>query len=86
MYCYPEWSVRGIAHLGILKAIEESGIKINAIAGRSAGSIADAGYISSKKPHDTKEILHANSYFEVSQFLLNKVTIGNMQGLKKLLQ
>jgi predicted acylesterase/phospholipase RssA len=28
---------RGIAHLGVLEALGESGIKINAIAGTSAG-------------------------------------------------
>ena len=31
--------IRGIAHVGVLKALEDYNIKIDAIAGTSAGSI-----------------------------------------------
>ncbi|MEM7109257.1 MAG: patatin-like phospholipase family protein, partial [Bacteroidota bacterium] len=38
--------VRGVAHLGILKALEEAEIKIHTIAGTSAGSIIALFYCS----------------------------------------
>ena len=31
--------IRGIAHAGVLKALEENGIEVEAIGGTSAGSI-----------------------------------------------
>ena len=31
--------IRGIAHAGVLKALDENGIKLEAIGGTSAGSI-----------------------------------------------
>lgn len=37
---------RGMVHIGVLKALEEAGIPIAAIAGTSAGSIIGAGYCS----------------------------------------
>ena len=36
--------IRGIAHAGVLKALEDNGIKIEAIGGTSAGSIVAALY------------------------------------------
>lgn len=43
--------IRGIAHAGVLKALEENGIKIDAIAGTSAGSIVAALYAMGYKPY-----------------------------------
>ncbi len=37
---------RGLAHIGVLKALDEAGIPIAAIAGTSAGSIVGAGFCS----------------------------------------
>lgn len=43
--------IRGIAHAGVLKALEESGIEIDAIGGTSAGSIVAALYAMGYKPY-----------------------------------
>lgn len=43
--------IRGIAHAGVLKALEESGIKIDAIGGTSAGSIVATLYAMGYKPY-----------------------------------
>lgn len=43
--------IRGIAHVGVLKALEENGIKIDAIGGTSAGSIVAALYAMGYKPY-----------------------------------
>ena len=37
---------RGVAHLGVLKALEEEGIRPDYIAGCSMGSVVGAGYAS----------------------------------------
>ena len=43
--------IRGIAHAGVLKALEDNGIKIEAIGGTSAGSIVAALYAMGYKPY-----------------------------------
>lgn len=43
--------IRGIAHAGVLKALEENGVKIDAIGGTSAGSIVATLYAMGYKPY-----------------------------------
>lgn len=43
--------IRGVAHAGVLKALEENGIEIDAIGGTSAGSIVAALYAMGYKPY-----------------------------------
>lgn len=43
--------IRGIAHAGVLKALEDNGIKIDAIGGTSAGSIVATLYAMGYKPY-----------------------------------
>ncbi len=49
-------AVRGLAHIGVLKALEEKGIKPSVISGVSAGSIVGAFYCSGYSPDEMKEI------------------------------
>lgn len=43
--------IRGIAHAGVLKALEDNGIEIDAIGGTSAGSIVASLYAMGYKPY-----------------------------------
>ena len=43
--------IRGIAHAGVLKALEDNRIKVEAIAGTSAGSIVATLYAMGYKPY-----------------------------------
>lgn len=43
--------IRGIAHAGVLKALEDKGVEIDAISGTSAGSIVAALYAMGYKPY-----------------------------------
>ena len=45
--------VRGIAHLGILKALKNTGVKFDVISGTSAGAIAGAFYSAGIDPEET---------------------------------
>lgn len=47
---------RGFAHLGVLKALEEKGIKIDMLSGASAGSVAAAFYAYGYKPEEILKI------------------------------
>lgn len=52
--------VRGAAHIGAIKALEQNGIKIDAIAGTSAGSMVAALYAMG---YTTEEMLKLFNYF-----------------------
>jgi NTE family protein len=54
---------RGIAHLGILKALEEFGIKPSIISGTSAGAIAGAFYAGGYSLQETKKIVETSEVF-----------------------
>lgn len=73
---------QGIAHLGVLAALDELGVRIDAIAGTSSGAIAGALYAAGNKPHYIKEVLKENSYFGFSRLLFRKGGIFKMEGLR----
>ncbi|WP_457622129.1 patatin-like phospholipase family protein [Persephonella sp.] len=49
-------AVRGAAHIGVLKALEERGIKPEFISGSSAGSIVGAFYAAGYSPQEMEKI------------------------------
>ena len=53
--------IRGIAHAGVLKALEENGIKIDIIGGTSAGSMVASLYAVGYKPDEIYELFKENS-------------------------
>ena len=55
--------IRGAAHVGAIKALEENGIKIDAVAGTSAGSIVTALYAMG---YTTYEMYKLFNYFSKS--------------------
>jgi NTE family protein len=48
---------RGIAHLGVIKALEELGLNFYSISGTSAGSVAGAFYSAGYKPEEILKII-----------------------------
>ena len=81
--------IRGIAHAGVLKALEENNIKIDAIGGTSSGSIIATLYAMGYSPYYiyilfkkyAKDIVNQNSILKVTSignFMANKK--GNFQG------
>lgn len=56
---------RGIAHLGMLKSLEEMGIKPRMISGASAGSIVGAFYAYGYSPNEIFEIISKTKLFRI---------------------
>lgn len=48
--------IRGIAHLGVIKALEEMNIKVDIISGTSVGAIIGAFYAAGMHPDDILEV------------------------------
>ena len=77
---------RGIAHLGVLKALEEFGIKPSIISGTSAGAIAGVFYAGGYSLHEIKSIVENGEFFNLSNVLIKKQGLFNMKGFENMYQ
>lgn len=64
--------VRGVAHLGVLKFMEEMGIEVEVIAGSSAGSIVGGLYAAGISIDDILEVFKSTSIFTWSNLATRK--------------
>lgn len=63
---------RGVAHIGVLKAIEELGIKITHISGTSAGAIVGAMYAAGNSWEVIFKFFKEVSVFNYRRYAINK--------------
>jgi len=76
---------RGVAHVGVLKALEEMGVKISCISGTSAGSIVGALYAYGLSPDEMFKIIKDVSIFRSVRPAWTWAGLLTMDGLKELL-
>ncbi|MFW5686853.1 MAG: patatin-like phospholipase family protein [Halanaerobium sp.] len=79
--------VKGFAHLGVLKALEEKGIEADLLAGVSAGAIVGSFIASGKKPAEVMESINESDFFDFAKLSIPDrgiFTLDNMtENLKK---
>ncbi|MDZ7738109.1 MAG: patatin-like phospholipase family protein [Bacteroidales bacterium] len=73
---------RGYAHLGVLQALEEKGIKPDIIAGTSAGSIAGVYIAAGKSPKEAFELFKKHKLIDFVQVRIPKTGLMNLDRLK----
>jgi NTE family protein len=78
-------AARGFTHLGVLKALEEFGMKPDIISGVSAGAIAGALYADGYPPEEIMQIYTRKSIFEFMQMTVPKTGFFKPTGLKETL-
>jgi NTE family protein len=64
--------VRGIAHIGAIKALEEYGIFPNLVSGSSAGSVVGALYCAGYTPEEMMNFFKVIPLFHINRFAFNK--------------
>jgi NTE family protein len=72
---------RGLVHIGVLKAVEERGIEVAAVAGTSMGALIGAIYAHGKDPHSIEEIalgINWRTMFQLTDLTVPKA--GLIQG------
>ena len=75
--------VKGAAHIGVIKALEENGIKIDAVAGTSIGSIVATLYAMG---YNTEKMLEIFKYFAKEIMKTDaRHFAGNLKTSKRLL-
>ncbi|GAB4411649.1 MAG: patatin-like phospholipase family protein [Bacteroidia bacterium] len=72
--CLSGGGVRGIAHIGVLQALEEAGIVIDALSGASAGAIVATLYAAGFAPKDILQVFKESSLTKL--FKLGLPTAG----------
>ena len=70
--------IRGIAHFGAIKALEEQGIKPSIISGASAGAIVGAFYAAGYKPKEIIAIINEVKIFNPQHFKIWKAGLFDM--------
>ncbi len=61
-----------MVHIGVLKVLEEAGIRIDAIAGTSSGSIVGAGYCSGRSAAELAEIGRRLRFWDFARWTLDR--------------
>lgn len=76
--------MRGVAHIAVLKALDDYNLKPNIISGTSAGAIVGAFYALGKTPDEMMEIVRTRQFFSRSSFRINRKGIFNPDFLLKI--
>jgi NTE family protein len=63
---------RGIAHVGVIKALEENHIPIDYIAGASAGAIVGSLYAQGFSPQQMDSIVHTEEFFNWANGIIDE--------------
>lgn len=77
--------MRGMAHIGVLKALDEFGIKPSIISGTSAGALIGAFYSLGLTPTTMQELAKERTFFSRSAFKLSKNGLFSGDFILKLL-
>lgn len=77
---------RGFAHIGVLKALEEEGIKVSMISGTSAGAIIGAFYGDGKTPDEILELMKDLNLYDLAKFRLPRKGFASLKKLEGLLE
>lgn len=77
---------RGIAHIGVLKALEEAKIYPEIVSGASAGSLIGLMYAAGIRPDQMMEIVRETSVFDLIAPSLTGLGLSDLSKLQKLLQ
>jgi len=64
--------IRGMAHIGFIKALQEHGITIDRVSGASAGSLVGALFCNGNSTEDMLEFFKETPLFRYNYFSINK--------------
>jgi len=75
--------VRGLTHIGILKAFEDHNIPIGMIAGTSMGALIGGSYCCGNSPEDLEEYMANESWKDLVDFTMPKTSIISNLRIKR---
>lgn len=79
-------AARGIAHIGVLRALAEKSIKIDCIAGTSAGSLVGGAYASGLSLDEIEAIGHKLRWRDVGRMTVSRLGVQNSARMEDFLR
>ena len=76
---------RGLAHVGVLKVLEEEGIPVNFIAGTSVGAVIGAAYCSGISAKELEEIAALVRFKDFARWTLSRYGIASNDRMTRFL-
>lgn len=76
---------RGVCHLGVIKALEEIGVKFHYISGTSAGAVVGCLYSYGYPPDEILKIIQATSFFKSLKLAWTWTGLLSFDGLRSVL-
>ncbi len=77
---------RGIAHLGVLQALDDMGVQIQAISGTSSGAIAGAFYAGGMPPKEVLDLIIKTSLYKFLRPAISRTGLLKIQQLRRLFE
>ncbi len=77
---------RGIAHIGVLRVLEQEGIPIRMVAGTSVGAIMGAAYCSGLTPDELIDIAHKVRFTTFARWTLSRYGFASNDRMTAFLQ
>ena len=77
---------RGIAHLGVLAALDELGLPVGALAGASSGAIASTFYAAGVGPREVLRLLQATSIPRLTRPVFGRQGLLGLEAVGQLLE
>lgn len=71
--------IRGIAHLGVLKALKDKGLKLDHITGTSAGAITGALYANDVDPFEALRIFQKTPLLRLLRLAIGRPALLNLE-------
>jgi NTE family protein len=75
---------RGVAHLGVLKALQEIGVKADLISGVSSGAIAGVFYSAGFSPDEILKLIKELSVFQIMRPVFGRAGLMHLDEVDKL--
>ncbi len=79
-------AVRGVAHIGVIKALEELGFKITSISGVSAGALVGVFYSAGYKPEEMLSLVKSSDWLYYIRPRLPKLGLFSLSKAVKFLE
>ena len=79
-------AARGIAHLGVFRALNEKKIGVGIISGSSAGALAGAFFAEGFAPEEILSIISGKKFYDLVSFTSPRKGFFRVEGLKKILE
>ena len=65
--------IKGFAHLGVMQALLEHGIRPDVLSGVSAGALAGVFYADGNEPHDVLRFFAGHTFQDLTKLVIPKV-------------